>query len=154
MTLGFFLHNAGMSIFIGVNLQKRQLYSYLSFHSNYDDESSSTFHSSPRFRLRLPLGSGHISVHRYQHLPNFSRCQSLHPRCKASAVLRYSASMYSKRHWFLYLQNFLKNFANTDVLAFVARVGLLFQMSFTFPLLLYITRLQLVRVLLGRDETL
>ncbi|GAV06121.1 hypothetical protein RvY_16152-2 [Ramazzottius varieornatus] len=50
--------------------------------------------------------------------------------------------------------NILKNFASTDVLAFVARVGLLFQMSATFPLIVYIARLQLIKVLFGRNENL
>ena len=54
-------------------------------------------------------------------------------------------------YWFL-VQNFLKNFASSDAVAFVARVGLLFQMVTTFPLLAYITRLQFVRSLLEKNE--
>ncbi|XP_055346885.1 neutral amino acid transporter 9-like isoform X2 [Paramacrobiotus metropolitanus] len=47
--------------------------------------------------------------------------------------------------------NFLKNFASSDVLGLVARALLLLQMISIFPLLVYVTRIQLVRQLLRRD---
>ncbi|XP_078657020.1 neutral amino acid transporter 9-like isoform X3 [Branchiostoma floridae x Branchiostoma belcheri] len=45
--------------------------------------------------------------------------------------------------------NLLNNFSNTDTLAFVARVFLLFQMWTVFPLLIYIFRLQFMHTLFG-----
>eukprot|EP00057_Strongylocentrotus_purpuratus_P005308 XP_003730672.1 PREDICTED: sodium-coupled neutral amino acid transporter 9 isoform X1 [Strongylocentrotus purpuratus] len=45
--------------------------------------------------------------------------------------------------------NFLKNFHQGDVLAFTARLFLLFQMVTLFPLLVYITRVQLMDQLFG-----
>ncbi|XP_066298612.1 neutral amino acid transporter 9-like isoform X2 [Branchiostoma lanceolatum] len=45
--------------------------------------------------------------------------------------------------------NLLNNFSNTDTLAFVARVFLLFQMWTVFPLLFYIFRLQFMHTLFG-----
>ncbi|XP_061192567.1 neutral amino acid transporter 9-like isoform X1 [Saccostrea echinata] len=45
--------------------------------------------------------------------------------------------------------NLLNNIADTDTLAFVARIGLFFQMVCVFPLLLYIFRAQLLFSLFG-----
>ncbi|XP_056019977.1 neutral amino acid transporter 9-like isoform X2 [Ostrea edulis] len=45
--------------------------------------------------------------------------------------------------------NLLNNIADTDILAFVARIGLFFQMVCVFPLLLYIFRAQLLFSLFG-----
>ncbi|KAK3090804.1 hypothetical protein FSP39_014787 [Pinctada imbricata] len=45
--------------------------------------------------------------------------------------------------------NLLNNIADTNVFAFVARIGLFFQMMCVFPLLLYIFRVQLLHSLFG-----
>ncbi|XP_052689089.1 sodium-coupled neutral amino acid transporter 9-like [Crassostrea angulata] len=45
--------------------------------------------------------------------------------------------------------NLLNNIADTDIMAFVARIGLFFQMICVFPLLLYIFRAQLLFSLFG-----
>ncbi|XP_022319194.2 neutral amino acid transporter 9-like [Crassostrea virginica] len=45
--------------------------------------------------------------------------------------------------------NLLNNIADTDIMAFVARIGLFFQMVCVFPLLLYIFRAQLLFSLFG-----
>ncbi|KAL4236476.1 hypothetical protein ACF0H5_004862 [Mactra antiquata] len=45
--------------------------------------------------------------------------------------------------------NFLNNLADTNVMAFVARIGLLFQMMCVFPLLVFIFRLQFMNSLFG-----
>ncbi|XP_052775192.1 sodium-coupled neutral amino acid transporter 9-like isoform X1 [Mya arenaria] len=45
--------------------------------------------------------------------------------------------------------NFLNNLKDTNVMAFVARIGLFFQMICVFPLLVYIFRLQFMNTLFG-----
>ncbi|WAR24231.1 S38A9-like protein, partial [Mya arenaria] len=47
---------------------------------------------------------------------------------------------------YVYMGNFLNNLKDTNVMAFVARIGLFFQMICVFPLLVYIFRLQLKQV--------
>jgi len=39
-------------------------------------------------------------------------------------------------------QNFLNNFSSGDIMAFVARIFLFFQMTTVFPLLMFIFRIQ------------
>lgn len=48
-----------------------------------------------------------------------------------------------------YFQNFLNNLKDTNVMAFVARIGLFFQMLCVFPLLVYILRLQFMNSIFG-----
>ncbi|KAH3693263.1 hypothetical protein DPMN_192667 [Dreissena polymorpha] len=45
--------------------------------------------------------------------------------------------------------NFLNNLKDTNVMAFVARIGLFFQMVCVFPLLMYIFRIQFMNTLFG-----
>uniref|UniRef100_UPI00358F285B neutral amino acid transporter 9-like n=1 Tax=Myxine glutinosa TaxID=7769 RepID=UPI00358F285B len=47
-------------------------------------------------------------------------------------------------------QNFLDNFPNNDILAFVARIFFLFQMITIYPLLAYILRVQLFTEIYGK----
>lgn len=47
-------------------------------------------------------------------------------------------------HVFIALQNLLNNFVNSDIMAFVARIFLFFQMVTVFPLLLFILRIQVL----------
>lgn len=46
-------------------------------------------------------------------------------------------------------QNFLDNFPNSDILSFVARIFLLFQMVTVYPLLGYLARVQLLGQVFG-----
>ena len=46
-------------------------------------------------------------------------------------------------------QNFLNNLKDTNVMAFVARIGLFFQMLCVFPLLVFILRLQFMNSVFG-----
>ncbi|OQV19731.1 Sodium-coupled neutral amino acid transporter 9-like protein [Hypsibius exemplaris] len=52
----------------------------------------------------------------------------------------------------LIADNFLKNFSNREVLAFVARCLLLFQLYTVFPLLAYLFRMQLFYAIFGKVE--
>lgn len=49
-------------------------------------------------------------------------------------------------------ENFLRNFASSDALAFVARIFLLFQIVTLFPLLMFVLRIQLLNPLLGTAD--
>ncbi|XP_041358172.1 sodium-coupled neutral amino acid transporter 9-like [Gigantopelta aegis] len=61
-------------------------------------------------------------------------------------VLFYSAFPLTK---VCIQDNLLNNIATTDVMAFVARIGLFFQMSTVFPLLMYVFRVQFMHTLFG-----
>lgn len=50
---------------------------------------------------------------------------------------------------FIVFQNFLDNFPSGDVLVFVARSFLLFQMTTVYPLLGYLVRVQLMGQIFG-----
>jgi len=47
------------------------------------------------------------------------------------------------------LQNFLNNFQSSDIMAFIARIFLFFQMTTVFPLLIFIFRIQVFCALFG-----
>lgn len=48
------------------------------------------------------------------------------------------------------LQNFLDNFPSSDVMVFVARTFLLFQMITVYPLLGYLVRVQIMGQIFGK----
>lgn len=47
------------------------------------------------------------------------------------------------------MQNFLDNFPSSDIMVFVARAFLLFQMTTVYPLLGYLVRVQIMGHLFG-----
>ena len=61
--------------------------------------------------------------------------------------------MFSKKYSIVccvvLFQNFLNNFKSEDVMAFVARIFLFFQMTTVFPLLLFIFRIQVFCAIFG-----
>ena len=63
--------------------------------------------------------------------------------------LLHTFALFSMKCINLYFQNFLNNLKDTNVMAFVARIGLFFQMLCVFPLLVFIMRLQFMNSIFG-----
>ena len=68
-----------------------------------------------------------------------------------TCLLQYSASLPTAELQVLcnVFQNLLNNFRSSDIMAFIARIFLFFQMTTVFPLLLFIFRIQVFSALFG-----
>ena len=91
------------------------------------------------------------SVHGGSHP---AAAHSLGPRAEAgrgipSPRVRARNSSSNSTPFSLPGQNFLDNFPSSDVLSFVARIFLLFQMMTVYPLLGYLARVQLLGHVFG-----
>uniref|UniRef100_A0A8C1MHY0 Neutral amino acid transporter 9 n=1 Tax=Cyprinus carpio TaxID=7962 RepID=A0A8C1MHY0_CYPCA len=128
----------------------------LGFHLDFHWFDSSTFFL-PEFRSLFPQLSGVLTLAFFIH--NLMLCWQVRDLSLAYllvgltylyvGVLIFAAFPSPPLSKDCIEPNFLDNFPSSDVLVFVARTGLLFQMTTVYPLLGYLVRVQLMGQLFG-----
>ncbi|KAF2976841.1 hypothetical protein EK904_015000 [Melospiza melodia maxima] len=101
----------------------------------------------PEFRILFPQLTGVLTLAFFIHNCVITLLQN--NRNQENNVRDLSIAYFLVGLTYLYVGNFLDNFPSDDIMSFVARIFLLFQMMTVYPLLGYLARVQLLRQLFG-----
>ncbi|RLW05180.1 hypothetical protein DV515_00005390 [Chloebia gouldiae] len=101
----------------------------------------------PEFRILFPQLTGVLTLAFFIHNCVITLLQN--NRNQENNVRDLSIAYFLVGLTYLYVGNFLDNFPSDDIMSFVARIFLLFQMMTVYPLLGYLARVQLLRQFFG-----